>query len=59
MVGPVDAGRPRVDRILAGGDYPNQIGSLGKMLASIEALDLSDGDRAKIMSGNAARLLGI
>jgi len=45
------------DHILAGSDYPHQIGSLRKMLDSISALNLSDSDRAAILGGNAARLL--
>src|SRR5207249_5419118 len=45
------------DHILAGSDYPHQIGSLRKMLDSIAALDLSEADRAAILGGNAARLL--
>src|SRR5438477_195579 len=45
------------DHILAGSDYPHQIGSLQKMLDSIAALDLSEDDRAAILGGNAARLL--
>ena len=46
-----------VDRILAGSDYPHQIGSIPKMIDSIRALDLSEDDTAKIFGGNAARLL--
>ena len=48
-----------VDRIVAGSDYPHQIGSIPKMLASIRSLELTDGERAKILGGNAARLLGL
>jgi aminocarboxymuconate-semialdehyde decarboxylase len=45
-----------VDHILAGSDYPHQIGSIPSMLDSIRRLPISDGDRAKIFGGNAARL---
>jgi aminocarboxymuconate-semialdehyde decarboxylase len=48
-----------VERIMAGSDYPHQIGSIPKMLSSIRALDVSDAGRAAIFGGNAARLLGI
>jgi aminocarboxymuconate-semialdehyde decarboxylase len=48
-----------VDRILAGSDYPHQIGSLKKMRESIEALGLHPEDAAKILGGNARALLGI
>jgi aminocarboxymuconate-semialdehyde decarboxylase len=45
------------DHILAGSDYPHQIGSLRKMLDSIAALSISEDDRAAILGGNAAKLL--
>ena len=48
-----------VDHILAGSDYPHQIGSLGKMIESIKGLDVSESERARIFGGNAALLLGL
>jgi aminocarboxymuconate-semialdehyde decarboxylase len=45
------------DHLLAGSDYPHQIGSIPAMLASIRALPISDRDKAAILGGNAARLL--
>jgi aminocarboxymuconate-semialdehyde decarboxylase len=45
------------DHILAGSDYPHQIGSLRKMLDSIAALPISESDRAAILGKNAERLL--
>ncbi len=47
------------DRILAGSDYPHQIGSLEKMLESIDALNLTAAAKANILGKNAARLLGL
>jgi aminocarboxymuconate-semialdehyde decarboxylase len=46
-----------VDHILAGSDYPHQIGSLEKMLASIEKLGLSMEDKEKILGRNTRKLL--
>jgi len=46
-----------VERILAGSDYPHRIGSLDKMLQSIDALELSPGDRAHVLGENALGLL--
>jgi aminocarboxymuconate-semialdehyde decarboxylase len=47
------------DRILAGSDFPHQIGSLGSMVQSIEAVGLSARDRAKVLGDNAGLLLGV
>jgi len=47
------------DHLLAGSDYPHQIGSLRQMITSIERLDIPDREKEGIFSGNAARLLGL
>jgi aminocarboxymuconate-semialdehyde decarboxylase len=47
------------DHILAGSDYPHQIGSIPKMLETVRSLDVTDSQRAGIFGGNAARLLGL
>jgi aminocarboxymuconate-semialdehyde decarboxylase len=47
------------DHILAGSDYPHQIGSIPKMLASIRSLDIAESDRRGILGGNAARILNL
>lgn len=45
------------DHLVAGSDYPHQIGSLEKMLSSIRQLDVTEEERAGILGENAARLL--
>jgi aminocarboxymuconate-semialdehyde decarboxylase len=47
------------DQILAGSDYPHQIGSIPKMLSSIDALRADEDVKRRILGGNAARLLGL
>ena len=45
------------DHILAGSDYPHQIGSIPKMLEAIGTLPISEVDRAGILGLNAEKLL--
>jgi aminocarboxymuconate-semialdehyde decarboxylase len=48
-----------IDHILAGSDYPHQIGSIPLMLETIEKLELDAASREKILGGNAVRLLSL
>src|SRR3954462_7141792 len=43
-------------QVLAGSDYPHQIGSIPKMKQSLTALRVSDAERAQILGGNAKKL---
>src|SRR6185369_13328913 len=45
-------------QILAGSDYPHQIGSIPQMKESLGAIDVSDSERTMIMGTNAATLYG-
>jgi aminocarboxymuconate-semialdehyde decarboxylase len=45
------------DHILAGSDYPHQIGSIPLMLETLRELDVDETVREKILGGNASRLL--
>lgn len=47
------------DHILAGSDYPHAIGSIPSMLAALRGLAIPEVDRARILGGNAAALLGL
>jgi aminocarboxymuconate-semialdehyde decarboxylase len=47
------------DHILAGSDYPHQIGSIPLMRETLRGLDVSEDVREKILGGNTVRLLGL
>jgi aminocarboxymuconate-semialdehyde decarboxylase len=47
------------DRILAGSDYPHMIGSIPLMLEAVNALPITDEQKAGILGGNAAKLLKV
>ncbi|MBA7465555.1 hypothetical protein ES707_00725 [subsurface metagenome] len=48
-----------VEKIVLGSDHPHQIGDLANAVGRIESLDISEGDKEKILWGNAAKLLKI
>jgi aminocarboxymuconate-semialdehyde decarboxylase len=48
-----------VDHILAGSDYPHQIGSIPLMLETIQKLRVDERVKRKILGENAAALLGL
>lgn len=47
------------DHVLAGSDYPHQIGSIPSMLQAISTLAVDDDEREQIRWKNAAALLGL
>jgi aminocarboxymuconate-semialdehyde decarboxylase len=47
------------DHILAGSDYPHQIGSIPKMLDALGRIDVTEEERNLILGENAARVLGL
>ena len=47
------------DHLVAGSDYPHQIGSIEKMLSSINQLDISQKEKSAILGENATRLLSL
>lgn len=47
------------DHILAGSDYPHQIGSIPKMVETVKGLNISESEREGIAGGNSAGLLGV
>ena len=45
--------------LVAGSDYPHQIGSVEKMISSVEGLPISDKEKRGILGENAAALMGL
>ena len=45
------------ERILAGSDYPHQIGSIPKMLDALSRVNVTNAELRMILGGNAAKLL--
>ena len=48
-----------VDHLVAGSDYPHLIGSMEKMIASINQLNITRAEKQCILGENAVRLLGL
>lgn len=48
-----------VEHLVAGSDYPHLIGSMERMVASINELNIKPAEKQCILGENAARLLGI
>ena len=46
-------------QVLAGSDYPHQIGSIPSMLDAVRKLSIPENDRADILGFNAAKLLAL
>jgi aminocarboxymuconate-semialdehyde decarboxylase len=47
------------DHVVAGSDYPHQIGSIQKMIEAIGGLPVGEADKAAIFGGTMARLIGM
>ena len=45
------------EHILAGSDYPHQIGSIPKMLDALSRVNVTNAELRMILGGNAAKLL--
>ena len=48
-----------VDHLVAGSDYPHLIGSMERMVASINQLNITQAEKQCILGENAVRLLGL
>jgi aminocarboxymuconate-semialdehyde decarboxylase len=48
-----------VDHFVAGSDYPHLIGSMEKMISSINQLSITPAEKKRILGENAAWLLGL
>jgi hypothetical protein len=45
-------------QVVAGSDYPHQIGSIPKMLESLKAMRVSEEERAMILGGEREEVVG-